>query len=161
MDPNINRWITASLRTHFDGLKGDCPLYFEGAGLIQDPSSSEQADPEFAEFRCDGPTSKGGTKGEDYYYVEVNILITVHENEVYADRIDELLGRFQNAFARCIPVWRYGKGTQDDNTLVGRLQLRTTGGEALQCTKFGRIKTDVATIQGCVEGHYVMEVTDS
>lgn len=160
MDPNINRWITASLRTHFDGEKGDCPLYFEGAGLIQD-SSTGRGDPEFAEFRCDGPTSKGGTRGEDYYHVEVNILISVHENEVYADRIDVLLGRFQTAFKRCIPVWRYGKGDADDNTLVGYLQLKTTQGEVLQATRFGRIKTDVPTIQGCVEGHYVMEVTSS
>lgn len=152
-DPNLIRWVHASVNKHFDGYKGNCYLHFEGTGRRQ-PDSTRVF---WAELRCDGPYETGGTAGEENCTFEINVLICASIEDTYAYRIQDLQGRFGVAFTSCIPVKRYGDQPQDDQSLVGYLQLLTNNGEKLMVSTFGQIGPNTDLKQGSIEGHYHMK----
>lgn len=152
-DPNLIRWVHASVNKHFNDNRGSCYLHFEGTG----PRPADNSRVYWAELRIDGPYETGGTAAEENCTVEINVLLCASVEDNYAYRIQDLQGLFGVAFTPCIVVKRYGDQPQDDQSVVGYLQLQTNGGEKLMVSTFGQIGPNTQLKQGSIEGHYHMK----
>jgi hypothetical protein len=154
LNPNLPRWIAASCADHFDTYKGTCFLHFEGTG----PRPVDTGRKYWAEFRLDGPYRGSGTAHEENYTVEINVLLCAVIEDNYAYRIQDLQGQFAEAFTNCIPIYRYGNGPQDDDSLVGEMNLVTTQGERVMISNFSMIGPNTQLKQGSIEGHYSLRL---
>jgi hypothetical protein len=68
------------------------------------------------------------------------------------------LGVAMTAFTQSISVYKYGDGPNDDQTLIGCLDLLQDERkrERVQVNNFGIIESSTMIQQGTVEGHYEM-----
>lgn len=158
MDQNLPRWITASCADHFNNFKGSCFLHFEGTGPRPLDVNEPRERPFWAEYRLDGPYILPCTKNEEIYDIEINVLLCSVVEDTNAYRIQELMGVFSQAFTNTISVFRYGDQPQDDQSLVGCLQLKSNNGERITISNFSQIAPNTLLKQASIEGHYRMHL---
>jgi len=115
---------------------------------------------DFIEFRQDGPYLTEVCKGVWRVFIEVNILVQSAMDDKNFHRIHTNVGIVAAAFTS-IPVYKYGNNAQDDQSLLGCLQLVSDarGKERIQISHFGRIDVGTPLHQSTVEGHYEMFLT--
>jgi hypothetical protein len=155
VDPNWPRWIAASLARHFDAeltLAG-LPMYLEG----QDRRTDRLTD--YAEFRYTGPRITELSK--DYWQLDVDVDVLVvsktSDSNIYTPEAG--VGVVLAAFTPDIPVFRYGKGPQDDpDDQLGCLRMVPQTGGVL-VTNFGPPKDQVRLRQASVEATYRMNLS--
>ncbi len=151
-NPNKNwpRWIFASVSKHFYDNRDGIAIYVEG----QHRDTKDNKD--FFEIRVDGPYFTEYSKGYWRCYTEVNILVQSAMDNVNFHRIHTNVGIVAAAFTNAIPVYKYGSGDDDDDTLLGCMQLVSDyrGKERIQINHFGIIDKNVNLMQASVEGHY-------
>jgi hypothetical protein len=154
IEPEMPRWIFASLSAHFQsGLDAaTLPLFIEG----QHRATRDL--PNFAELRVDGPWMTELSRGYWRLFSEVNILVQVAKDDRFYHQIHDSVGIVANAFENTIGVFRYGDGPSDDQTEVGCLKLQSQGNERIQINHFGQIAPESNLLQATVEGHYVMNL---
>lgn len=153
MNPNLDRWIYASICQHFTSRITSVPVCIEGArNLLADRKQS-------IEIRCDGPYYTELSK--DYWraYIEVNLLIQSAKvnNDMYAIR--RLTGMVVGAFTQCITVYKYGSDAVIDDGSVVDVFIRmdgTSDREKIQVSHFGQVEPTVQLEQATVEAHYEM-----
>jgi hypothetical protein len=153
-DPNWPRWIFASVSKHFQDRRGTLTFYIEG----QERDSPMPTD--LLEFRMDGPYETEISKNYWDLYIEVSILIQAMKDDKDYHRIHRYCGLVAQAFTS-IPVYKYGDGVDDDQTLLGCLNLVQNVGkhERIQINHFGQIEKDTPLLQSSVEGHYRMDLS--
>jgi hypothetical protein len=115
------RWIYASLCKHFDTHRGEIPLTIEGQEII-DTAAQDRF-----ELRVDGPTGNESSRNYWYLAVEVNLLVTSVLDDTNLHKIYASVGIAAAAFDGMIPVYKYGKNQDDDDSLLGCLQLQQNG----------------------------------
>lgn len=155
INPNWQRWITASVNKHFNTAKGDYTLYIEGDERV---TSDEGV---FAELRSDGPFFKRPCKGLVYMDVEINVLIqaVMDPTDLYVG--PKIAGYFAAIFTNIIRVYKYGNGNDDDDTLLGCLRQRDDRNHnSLDIGNFGIIRQDTRITQMTIEGHYRLELQE-
>ena len=145
------RWSFASVSKHFDDTRQGYPLYIEGQH--RDTDTLE----DFFEFRMDGPTLRESSKGFWILRIDVNILASSTIDDEDYHKIHKLVGIAQAAFED-IPVYKYGDGPDDDQSLLGCYQLKQSRRKRdfVEAHQFGRIDISVPLIQAMVEGHFEM-----
>lgn len=147
LEHQLVRWVKASINTHFYNLRQGVHLHLEGRKRQTEGLS------EWYELRVDGPIVICTTKKKFKLECIINILINVAlQNNIH--RIDELTGRVENMFTRCIPVYRYGPSTdpENDNSFISHLVQRSE----LDIVNFGELKNQVELTQMTLEQEYDM-----
>lgn len=148
-DKNIERWIAASINKHFDDRKETYPLFIEG--MHRDKITEQNQ----FELRIDGPYIIEECHNLFFYDYEINILVSSLINDTDLYQLHRMLGIVTAAFTD-IEVYRFGNGVEDNQSLLGCLQLKQSSGirEKVQVSIFGQIEPDVKLQQATVEGHY-------
>lgn len=155
INKNWPRWVFASVSKHIDDRKDGLTLFIEGQhrdteGLV-----------DFLELRVDGPNFTEVSRGCFHFFVEVNILVQSAMDDSNFHRIHTDVGIAAAALTSSIPVFKYGTGVDDDQSLLGCLRLiqDKRGREKVQVSHFGQIDPVTKLMQATVEGHYEMLLT--
>lgn len=146
------RWCFASINTHFEGMRGGYELYIEG------DERTQLNEAEFAELRIDGPFILVPQKKLYYLDVEINILCQTHLDPRKHYKAQVMVGAFLRAFRNLIPVYKYGDGPFDDNSLLECFHLQRDLRERVNINYFGIIRPDSRVIHTTIEGHYRLEL---
>jgi len=148
-DINWDRWIAASINQHFETNRGTLNMFVEGQERRLTNTQTS-----YIELRQDGTgwqeMSRDNWKGR----VEVNVLVaSVINTDLYLP--NRMVGQVTAILQRCIPVFRYGTGVQDDGTQVGELILMTEDRDrGHRIHKYGQIEQAIALMQSSVEASY-------
>jgi hypothetical protein len=156
IDQNWARWIFASMAKHFDSLKQGWTFFVEG----QHRGTTDEL-AKHLEFRMDGPWYTELSKNTYRVYCEVNILVHAVMNDTDLYLLLKGLGVVAEAMHAGIPIYKYGDGLEDDDSLLGCMVLITDvkGKEGVKTYNFGQIHQTAKIHQGTVEGHYEMFLT--
>ena len=146
------RWCYASINKFFDDKKNQYELYIEG------DERTQLDETEFAELRIDGPFISNPQKKVHYLDVEINILCQTHLDPRRFYRAQVMVGNFVAAFENLIPVYRYGDGPFDDDSLLGCFHLIGRN-QGVQVGYFGIVRQDTKIVQSTIEGHYRLELS--
>jgi hypothetical protein len=148
IDPSIVKWMYASAAKYFSDFAqtNNIPFYL----------NSYTGDGYWAEFRFDGPTVEDSTIGTFNLTCDINILITAFTcNDDYL--ILKLAGKFASAFNNNICVYKYGDEDDDDQTLVGTLQLYPSERNIIDVVHYGIISSESKQKRSSVEAKYTMK----
>lgn len=150
---HVPRWIKASVDKWMTGNKGPYPLYIEGA----DRKTNELRS--FFELRVDGPNRVQYTRCEFSFHIQVNIEITTAINEEDSHLQVKMFGQALLMLPTCIPVYKYGDTTDDDQTYLGDLQrLDDAHDRGTDVHTFGQVDPSLQLIQGTVEANYRIQI---
>lgn len=128
---DYTRWINASMGKWFDTLKGDCHLFIEGQPL-------DIAGRQFwAELRLTGPRYYEWEKNHLHIELDLDIMCCALQNPEDQHLIHRIVGRFQNAAHAKIPVKKYGKEVQDDDSQIGCFVLRDELAQPIETMPWG------------------------
>ncbi len=153
INPNWSRWMMASIAKHFgDGANG-VTFYVEG-----DTINFEQKI-QWVEFRMDGPTIE--ELSQNFYRVEVcvNLLLTDVLNNADLYSLQKLVGAFSALFKSSICIFKYGTGTDDDDSLLGCVEMSKPPRDKVQIDYFGKVGPASDLQQATMEAHYYTHLT--
>ena len=154
---NIPKWLFASIAEHFSNAAAS-PVYkmfIQGQQKTEDDSRQK----DFFELRTDGPYIRPkNNRSRLNLEFQVNTLIqsTVDEHSASRPYVDT--GKLLTAFVT-IPIYRYGDGNNDDQSLIGCAKVAKQGRlEEIRVNQFGVVDTALGLIQATIEAHYILEV---
>lgn len=147
-----DRWIWATLGFDF---KTDFPNY---ETFIEGTHRGLPSNTELLELRMDGPQRRKPSRGYYILYVEINILVRSFMDDADFHKMRKLTGEVATWLENDFCIYRYGDGVQDDDTLLGTLQLKNRGPkENVRVLHFGQIgpkyQVEEATVQAAFEIH--------
>lgn len=151
INPNWSRWIFASLIDHFSSMKQNTNFFVEGED--RDPKISD-----FAELRLDGPYFN--ELNVDFWTIDINVAIIIQtvRNDEDIFKLQRFIGIYVQPFTTDIPIYKYGEGSDDDQSLLGCLKLATNPGEKIRVDVFNQIKAATPVGQASIEAHYNMSL---
>ena len=153
INQNWTRWIIASIQNYFNVNRQGITLFVEGT-----PRDTRE-EKDFMELRIDGPHYTELSKDYWLLKLDVNILFQSTQDEHDFHRIHKNMGKILTIFTD-IPIYKYGDGVDDDDSLLGCLQLiqDAQGREPILAPLLGQIKPEVPIMQGMIEGHFKMNL---
>jgi hypothetical protein len=153
MNTNWARWLTISAYKAFQTMAdaNDLHMFIEG----QERETQDHV--QYFEVRTDGPHIKKVSSNYFKLDFEINVLFSVHMSKVTMYGPQELAGLLEVAMTD-ICVYRYGDGSDDDDTLLGVLQLVVDKNNSVRTNQFGKIRSDTDLVQGTVEGTFKMHL---
>jgi hypothetical protein len=155
---NLPRWIFASVASHFKTIadNNNIPYFVEGIDE-REPDNMRQSR---VEIRVTGPKIKEVSK--DYYRIEVtiNFLLTYLMQMTGSDAYEIMnwCGIFSNEMLEPIPVYRYGSGAEDDDSLVGCLRIKKNRTDSVKTFHFGQVHKTDRVRQSELDAVYEMDV---
>ncbi len=144
INPNMARWIRASIYKYYSEQFNGTKVYFEGQTI--DFSSSNF----WFEVRLNGPNAN---KINDAFFVEIDIMCSVKNQGSFLYKLDELIGKAQESFEPIV-VKKYGDGAGNDGSTVGCLKLNGD----IDVNYWGLISTEVETRNASVVAPYKLEI---
>jgi|SRR6516164_3271025 hypothetical protein len=147
------RWIWASVSKWFDDRKQGTVLYLDGFDIDQVPPK------DCAELRMNGPFMINPSRNYWHMDIEINILLQITPDNEDAHKLWRYAGIYINAMAGEIPVYKYGDGIQDDQSLLGCLRIRPEKGEEIVLANFGRVDPDIEQFRSGLSAFYRLEIT--
>lgn len=139
-DPNWPRWVQASVADHFKtaATAQQYPALVEG---IDERLTEFMESTNRIEIRVNGPYIKEWNKGYWQFLVTANILIFSYMGGSSPNAYEgtEMAGFMAQAASQSIPVYKYGIGVDDDQSLIGCLTLRRGDDESVKVFHFGEI----------------------
>ncbi len=156
MNKNWPRWIFASVTNHFDSNLETYDIFYEGQ-----KRSAENFQTDLVEVRMDGPRFLQLGVTEWHADIEINLLVQAAINDEDFHKIHRMVGIVATGFHPGIQVFKYGSGVDDDDSLLGCLDLvqDRRSREFLTISHFGQIDPDKLLMQATVEGHYKTQLT--
>jgi hypothetical protein len=142
-DPNIPRWITASINTYLKSNSMKIPVYL----------NSYKGDKEWAEIRISGLNVENYEYSSWKMIVEISLLITSFCAEDQY-RIDRAVGVFGSMLDSDICCFRYGNDPQDDGSPLMTLQMYPSKDRKIDIIHFGLISAESKFTRSCVEASY-------
>lgn len=158
MDENLARWIFASIAKHFrlvaSGLS--LPYFVEGVDERDETTMREN----HVELRITGPFIREYSKNYFKASVPVNAFFTERMAMSGADAYDIVrwCGKFQSVMLDPVPVYKYGPGPGDDNSLIGCLKPTGSNDNMARIYHFGQVSKEDRIRQSEVDILYWMEV---
>lgn len=145
-----SRWIKSSIVQHFRTNITGVDLYIEG---MERPN---EAPVDLVEVRMDGPEFKELSHEYFRVYVEINLLlqVTINDEDIYHE--EDIIGEVCNAFTKNITIRKKGQDSEDDDSVIGCLDLMTRGDDGVKVNRFGQIEPNTRLLQSTIEGHYEM-----
>ena len=156
MNKHWPRWIFASVTKHFGDNLEDLDVFYEGQ-----KRSAEDYSTDLVEVRVDGPyfLQLGATLW--LAKMEANLLVQAAMDDHDFHKIHSMVGIVAKAFTSGIVVYKYGDGPDDDDSIIGCLELLQDrrDRDLLTINHFGQINPDRQLLQATVEGHYSIQLT--
>lgn len=151
-DANWPRWVQASVAKHFKDV-ANTNSYSSLVEEIEERTTAFQEAPQRVEIRMNGPFIKEVSKDYWKFEVDANILIFSHKDGTLDNAYTgtTIAGKMAQAAASQIPVYKYGGGVDDDDSLIGCLNLRRGNDESIKVHHFGEIDTVNRLIQLAVD----------
>lgn len=151
------RWIFAT-------MSGDSKTQFEALGyehFIEGTHRGLPSETELVEFRMDGPWLWQPSKGYFELRVEINLLLRSYMDDDDFHKMRKLMGATQAWLAQNHCIYRYGDGPDDDDSLLGKLELRNRSkSEPVQVNYFGQIDPKYRIEEATVEATFVMTLKE-
>lgn len=157
MNSNLPRWIFSSMAKHFSGVATPLSLNYHVQGVDEPEPGDFQADSSL--FRMDGPIAYQSAGGEEWYKVEIMILLTdiVQTTNDNAYDIYTWAGAFQASMLNdALQVFRYGTGPEDDGSLIGCLVPDPDLKNNVRVFSYGQIDKDLRVLQVSVNGRFAL-----
>ena len=150
IDPNLARWIKASVNLFFAQALAPTPVIVGNTGYtaaIKNKSS-------WIEVRVNGPRILPGAQLEIRAELEVSLLCSaVLTDDAYL--IDRVVGLCQSAMLT-IPILKLGDGAGDDQSNIGCMVLRDDVARPIDTIAWGQLDTNTDVTQSVVEGYYAV-----
>jgi hypothetical protein len=158
MNKNLARWIMASIAQYFSSTAAALNLTYFVDGI--DERTSDNMENEHVEVRINGPFVREVSHNYWNINIDLNILLTDYmdlstEN---AHEISSWVGAFLVDMTKNIPIYKYGTGVDDDNSLIGCLTQRKGISQPFQINYFGQISKVDRIRQATLDGHYEMNL---
>ncbi|MHC4371443.1 MAG: hypothetical protein ACYSW8_27835 [Planctomycetota bacterium] len=157
MNVNLPRWVFSSLAEHFRVLAATVPIRFFVEGVDEEEALDFQQDSML--FRMDGPIAYQSSGGEEWYKIEIQVLLT----DLVATTLDNAYDIYSWAgivqgdmLNSSIPIYRYGSGVEDDDSLIGCLEPDTSVENNVRVASYGMIDKDWRVKQVSVNGKFVL-----
>lgn len=157
MNSNLPRWIFSSMAKHFSTVASPLSLNYHVQGVDEPQPGDFQADSSL--FRMDGPIAYQSAGGEEWYKVEIMILLTdiVQLTNDNAYDIYTWAGAFQASMLNdALQVFRYGTGPEDDGSLIGCLVPDPDLKNNVRVFSYGQIDKDLRVLQVSVNGRFAL-----
>jgi len=142
-DPNWPRWVQASVADHFKvaATAQQYPALVEG---IDERTTEFMESTNRLEIRVNGPFIREMSKDYWQFLVDANILIFSHMGGASPNAYvgTEMAGYMAQAASQSIPIYKYGTGVDDDQSLIGCLTLRPGKDESIRVYHFGEINRE-------------------
>ncbi len=148
---NLSRWLYASTSKYFNTIALTNDLHFFVEGTNRETNEQQK----YIEFRLDGPNITELSKNYYRLDVEINILWSFNQDDEDFHAPESLKGILMDAMQN-ICIYKFGDGPNDDDSLVGVLQLKQNQRIVTRVNNFGQIRPDVRLLQGTVEGSFNM-----
>lgn len=159
---NWARWIHVSVGETLSQVAIDAGIAVLVEGINErDPEFSEASDR--VEIRVNGPFTQEQSHDCHKIHVDINVLVNSDFDGVgkSAYQLDTILGLYHEAMDGIIPVYRYGTGPDDDDSLVGCLRPRSGKNDEIRVLRFGQMDKTLKIKQGMVDGRYVMYLDEN
>lgn len=158
-DPNWPRWVQASVGDYFKSI-AIANSYKSLIEEIDERTTDFMESPLRAEIRINGPAIVEVSKGYYNFEVDVNILISSYMDGQLDNAYDgtTMAGIFAQAASDSIPVFKYGNGPDDDQSLIGCLTLRRGRTESVKVFHFGEIDKTSRLRQLAVDVRLEMDI---
>lgn len=157
MDKNLARWIFQSIVVHFQSTASglSLPYYVEGIDEMDDDIQRAN----HVELRITGPIIKEVSNGYFTVDVAINMLFTKLMDSRDADAYELMrwTGEFANVMLDPIPIYKKGTGADDDDSLVGCIEVKKGSNEAVRVWHFGRLDKETRVNQSVVDALYGMD----
>ena len=154
-NPHWPRWIFASTADYFKQVSAgiERPILTEG---IDEREAEKMRANDHVEFRVNGPAVTELSRGYFQLDVDVNLLLTSMMGGQTRNAYDivQQAGVFLQAAAGPIPIFKWGDGPDDDESLLGCLTLRSGKRDAVRVIHFGQISRDDRLRQSAVDARY-------
>jgi hypothetical protein len=157
MNANLPRWMFSSMAKHFSGVAATKSLNYYVEGVDEPETQDFQNDTSL--FKMDGPVAHQGSKGVEWYSVEIMILLTdiIQLTNDNAYSIYEWAGAFQASMLNdALQVFRYGTGGEDDQTLIGCLEPDPRVKNNVRVVPYGQVDKDLRVKQVSINGRFVL-----
>jgi hypothetical protein len=157
MNVNLPRWVFSSMAEHFRTVASGISLPYYVEGVDEEEALDFQRDSSL--FRLDGPIAFQGSSGVEWYKVEMQILMTdlVATTNDNAYDVYTWAGAFQGSMLNDpLPIYRYGSGVEDDDTLIGCLEPDTSVKNNIRVASYGMVDKDWRVKQVSVNGKFVL-----
>jgi len=157
INKNWARWIQASLTTYFKQvLETDNSLVFYVEALSREKSNAKNVT-DWVEQRWNGPFIKEHSRNLFCLDIEINFVVNsvVNRQDTYTHK--QIVGIVMSSLVNNISVFKFGDGVDDDeDVLLGCLQLRVDNKSGIFTNYFGRTQDAVEIEQSTVEASYYM-----
>jgi len=164
INENWAKWVYSSILNHFEESEyfikwetyledphtydeqGITPMYIDGCSF----DSKDVKD--YIEIRIEGPDIVEVSNNYFKITLDLNILTSVtKDSNIW--KTHELVGKVQKTFST-ISVYRYGSGTEDNNSLVGCLNRQNK----METIPWGQPDPNIKQIQQTIESQYKMQI---
>lgn len=154
MDENLARWVFISIAKYFEPVVSGMGVPYFVEGAMERKEALMQAS--HIELRVTGPDVKQ-LPGSHDVRVSINLLCTSLMDAAGPDgwTIVQWTGVIQSAMLDPIPVYRYGTGADDDETLVGCLRVDQN---RVNIYHFGQLDKDSRVRQSEVDASFLMNI---
>jgi hypothetical protein len=152
MREHWNRWVYASVTKHFSEVADGLDLYTYIAGRSDDSGETN----EFLEIRVSGLNTTEISKNNFRNDVGIEVVYSVHITPEDAYRAEKVAGAVENAFTD-ICIYKYGKDSYDDDSLLGTLRIQR---QPTESNSLGQVSTDNRIIQGVVSATLQMTIKE-
>lgn len=152
MNANIPKWITASIASHFKGVTDGLTIRYFVEGVDEPESDDFQEDS--ALLRVNGPVVVEGSNNEEWYFVEIQILLTdiMQLTEDNAYDILTHAGVYQKSMLENIPIKEIG----DSGDLIGCLAPDKSIKNNVRVVNFGQVDKTARVRQMSVTGRFIL-----
>jgi hypothetical protein len=153
IDPNLSRWILASVSKYIADRKGNVDLEIEGQTNLKDGQLV------WYELILDGPTYNQVDHIESEYFVSILMGVAAIVTPEDTHILRRHHGIVQSILTeQPIPIRRFGDGNDDDQTQIGCLFLRTDVPRPIDGMILGRVSDESQLHRATVEGHYKLSI---
>jgi hypothetical protein len=119
------------------------------------------ANTELLEFRMDGPMRKQPSRNYFILDIEINLLVRSFMDDTDFHKMRRSCGEVATWLAKNHCIYRYGDGPDDDNSLLGVLQLKNrTFREPVRVNHFGQIDPQYQLEEATVEASFQMHLSE-
>ena len=154
MNENLSRWIFISVAKHFESTASGLSLPYYVEGIHERTDDWSRAD--HVELRITGPAVKEVSK--NYFSIEVviNFLFTQLMDASCADvyNLQRWVGAFHALMVDPVPIYKYGTGVVDDQSLIGCLPPKSKSADAVRAYYFGQADKDTRVRQAELDAVY-------
>jgi len=156
MNANLPRWLMSSLAKHFKTVADTIPLNYYVEGIDDVEITDFQTDS--ALFKMDGPVVHQGSAIDEWYDIELIILLTdIVQSGENPYEIYRWAGIFESSLINdALSIFRFGTGVEDDGTLIGCLTPDTRLRNNVRVVNYGQTDKDLHIRQMSVNGRFLL-----